>query len=179
MPRPRTKKTQEKALTALTREITRECPDISDVGAILGALSGDVKALESLKKECGSVEEFVKEAGTLANVALVAAATKAALGYVAEERTQEYKKMPVGYDTNSQPIMEDIETGEKIKQIHVKPSETMLKFLLSNRLPEYFSDTKKVEINKKSIEIKADTEAEIKRFAGKLLDAVAVDAEFE
>ena len=39
-------------------------------------------------------------------------------------------------------------------------------------MPEYFQDIQKVEINKKSIEIKAITESEIKSFAGRLMEAI-------
>lgn len=179
MSRPRKEETDEKALVQLTRDVTAQSPDISTLGMIIGTLSSDVKALEKLKKEAGSVEEFLALAGDLANVALVAAATKAAIGYDRDEVQVETKRFVDGYNTDGTVRIKDVPVGEKRTNRHVKPSETLLKFLLTNRLPQYFSDTKKVEINKKVIEIREDAEAEIKAFAGKLLDAVAIDAKFE
>jgi hypothetical protein len=82
----------------------------------------------------------------------------------------------VGFDGAKNPIYQEIPESVKTKKKHAKKNDALLKFLLLNRLPEYFSDTKRVEINKKSIEIKGNTEKEIREFAGKL--ANFIDAEF-
>ena len=181
MPRPTKEKSEEKALMQITKDVVSESPDIASLGLIIGCLGSDVKALQKLKKEAGSVEEFLSLAGELANVSLVASATKAAIGYDVDEVQTEYanKVNPVyAYGTKDQVLVKEVETGRKVTRKHIRPSEALLKFLLSNRLPQYFSDTRKVEINKTVKEIKADTEEEIKAFAGKLLEAVTVDAEW-
>lgn len=104
------------------------------------------------------------------------------MGYDYEEVDVSIKKV-TKYNTDGTTSIVDIPVGEKRKKKHSKRNDQLLKFLLSNRLPEYFSDTKKIEINKKSIEIKADTEEQIKSFAGKLIDSLKedhiIEAEFE
>jgi len=176
--RPRKKETDEKALARITHEVVEASPDVASMGVILGCLDGDVKALELLRKECESIDEFLSLAGQIAHVKLISAATKSACGYEFDEKTIEYKKIPVGYDTNNKPQFEYIDCGEKTVRKHYRASDSLMKFLLSNRVPQYFSDTRRVEINKRVIEIKEDTEKEIKVFAGKLLEAITVDAEF-
>lgn len=170
--------TDEKALVKFTKEVAEQSPDVASLGVIIGSMSSDVKALEKLKKEAGSVEEFLALAGDLANVALVAAATKSALGHEFVEITEETRRFVDGYNTDGSVRIKDVPVGQKRKKKFITPSETLLKFLLSNRLPQYFSDTKKVEINKRVMEIKGDAEQEIKNFAGKLLEAVTLDAKF-
>jgi len=154
-------------------------PDVASLGVIMGCLDSDVKALEKLKKECTTVDEFLELAGGLANAKLIAAAAKAALGGTFDEVTETMKKVPCGYDTRNEMQFKFVGGDKKVTTKKVNPSETLLKFLLATRMPEFFSETKKVEINKKVIEIKQNTEDEIKSFAGKLLDAIEVEAEFE
>lgn len=182
MPRPTKEKSQEKALVRLTQEITSKSPDVATIGTILGCLGTDIKALQQLKKEAGSVEDFLSAAGELANVALVAAAAKAACGYEVEEVKTKYENRinpNYTYGTQDQVMVKEVETGREVTIKHIRPSEALLKFMLSNRIPNYFSDTRKIEVNKTVKEIKADAEEEIKAFAGKLLEAVTVDAQWE
>jgi len=141
-----------------------------------------VKWLQDLKKECTGIDEFMELASQRANVALVAAAVEAAVGYDYEEIKQEYMKVHKGYDDNNEPIIVEIPGKRTTNKKHTKKDGSMLKFLLINRLPDYFSDTKKFEINKKTVELKGVTEEEIKGFAGKLLTVIkerkVVDSEF-
>ena len=130
------------------------------------------KWLKELKKECSTVDEFIELAKQRADIALVAATVEAAIGYDYEEEDTEYTKRFRGYATNGQPLIEDVPTKRKVKKRHAKKNDALLKFILKNRLPEYFTDTQRVEINKKTIEIKEVTEKEIKGFAGKLLNAI-------
>jgi len=67
--------------------------------------------------------------------------------------------------------IEYIEKSRKTKQKHVRPDTSLLFKLLCNRLPEYFSDTRKFEIDKRSVNAKVDMNKEISEFAGKLMDA--------
>ena len=103
------------------------------------------------------------------------AAIKAAIGYDYEETEERISKVPKR-GTDDKVIITDVITGITKRKKHAKKSDALLKFLLMNRLPKYFSDTKRVEINKKVIEIKGNTEAEIRTFAGRLLEAI--DSEF-
>ncbi len=179
MPRPLKKDTEEKHLTRLITEIIKDNPDLSDIGTIIGCLGeGSVKELEELKKNSASIDEFLAVARQRADVALVVAAIKAALGYDYEEIEERVSKVPKR-GTNNQIIITDVVTGVTRRKKHAKKSDALLKFLLMNRLPQYFSDVRKVEINKKVIEIKGNTEQEIKEFAGRLLDVIApVETEF-
>jgi hypothetical protein len=162
--RPRKKETEQKQLAIIVQDLVKSNPDVSDVGMIIALLKDDVKSLEKLKKECTDIDEFLQIASRMANVALVTSETE-----------QIIHKFPK-YDENGTPFSLEVEGDKKVKKRHAKKDGQLLKFILSNRLPEYFNDTKKVEINKKTIEIKADTEAEIRGFAGRLLDVI--DAEF-
>jgi len=179
MSRPRRKDTEEKHLTRLVTDLIKENPNLSDIGTIIGCLGdGSVKDLEELKKNCTSIDEFLEAARQRADVALVVAAIKAAIGYDYEEIEQRISKVPKR-GANDKIIITDVITGITKRKKHAKKSDALLKFLLMNRLPEYFSDTKKVEINKKVIEIKGNTEQEIKEFAGRLLDVIIpVETEF-
>ena len=143
--------------------------DISDVGTIIACLKGDVKSLKELKDGCSSIDEFLELASKKANIALVTAAIEAAIGYDYVETEQLIRKVP-HYDEHGKVEIREVPADLKIKTKHAKKNDQLLKFILSNRLPEYFNDTKRVEINKKTIEIKANTEQEIRSFAGRLLD---------
>jgi aminopeptidase-like protein len=55
---------------------------LSDIGTIVGCIGdGSVKELEELKKSCKSIDEFLEVARQRADIALVVAAIKAAIGY--------------------------------------------------------------------------------------------------
>lgn len=179
MSRPRKKETEEKHLTRLVTDIIKENPDLSDIGTIIGCLGkGSIKELEELKKNCSSIDEFLDIARKRADVALVVAAIKAAVGYDYEEIEERISKVPKR-GTDDKIIITDVLTGVTKRKKHAKKSDALLKFLLMNRLPQYFSDVKKVEINKKVIEIKGNIEQEIKEFAGRLLDVIVpVETEF-
>ncbi len=102
------------------------------------------------------------------------AAVKAAIGYDYEEIEEKISRVPRN-GTDGQILITEVVTGVIKRKKHAKKSDALLKFLLLNRLPEYFSDTKKVEISKKVIEIKSNSADEIRLFAGKLLDIIEVD----
>ena len=168
--RPRKKVSEDKQLAVIIKDLVKADIDISDVGTIIACLKGDVKSLKELKNECSSIDEFLELASKKANIALVTAAIEAAIGYDYIETEQLIRKT-IHYDEHGKMEIREIPADLKIKTKHAKKNDQLLKFILSNRLPEYFSDTRKVEINKKTIEIKANTEEEIRGFAGRLLDA--------
>jgi len=173
--RPTKNKQNQKALAKLTTDILRADTSLSDVGAVMACLESVADIVE-LKDKCKDIDEFMELAAKRADVALIVAAMKAAMGYDYIEEETLYRKVPK-YDSNGCLVMEEIPADVKKRKKHSKPSEALLKFVLINRLPEYFSDSKKVEINKRTIEIRRNTEAEIKQFAGKLMEII--DTEFE
>ena len=169
----RPKKNINKELAIVVKDLIEADSTIADIGTMVGCLGEDsTKWLKELKDECTTVDEFVELARQRADIALVAAAVEAAIGYDYSEYDIEYLKIPRGYDDKGKPIFEEVEGKRKKKIKHAKKNDALLKFILKNRLPEYFTDTQKVEINKKTIEIKEVTEKEIKGFAGKLLKAI-------
>ena len=149
--------------------------NIADVGTIIGALGeGSLKWLQDLKKECATVDEFIDIARQRADIALIAAAVKSALGFEYEESYQNYLKVPDGYNDDGSPRMRDVPGNRQVKIKWSLPNEALLRFILKCRLPEYFQDTQRIEINKKTIEIKEIAQKEIESFAGRLLEAIDV-----
>jgi len=102
------------------------------------------------------------------------AAVKTALGYEYQEIDQNFLRVPAGYDDAGKPLMREVPSNKKVKTKRALPNEALLRFILKCRLPEYFQDTQRIEINKKTIEIKEIAQKEIESFAGKLLEAIDV-----
>lgn len=171
MPRP--KKDLGAAFAIVAKDILENNQNIADVGVILGALGEDsLKWLKDLKAECSSVDEFIDIARQRADISLIVAAVKCALGYSYEEIDQNYIRVPGGYDDAGIPKMREVPSSKKVKTKRALPNESLLRFILKCRLPEYFSDVQRVEINKKVIEIKGNAEKEIREFGRKLLEAI-------
>ena len=86
-----------------------------------------------------------------------------------------------------------INKSRKTKRRFIQPNTQLLFKLMCCRMPEFFSDTRKVEIDKRTLELKGDVSAEIKGFAGALykamtgtdipnskkIDSVEVETKFE
>ena len=173
MARPR--KNEGDALLLVVKDLIAGNHSVSDIGTIIGVLgSTSTKWLEDLKKECNSVDEFLDAARQRADIELVSAAVRAAIGYTYEESYQNYLKVPDGYDKSGIPKMRDVPGNRQIKYKKALPNEALLRFILKCRLPEYFHDVQRVEINKKTIEIKEIAQKEIESFAGRLLDTIDV-----
>lgn len=171
MPRP--KKSLEAAMTLVAKDLLENNQSVADIGVIVGALGEDsLKWLKDLKTECASVDEFIELATKRADIALIVAAVKCALGYEYEEIDQNFLRVPAGYDGDGKPLMREVPSNKKVKTKRALPNEALLRFILKCRLPEYFSDIQRVEINKKVIEIKGNAEKEIREFGRKLLDSI-------
>ena len=171
MARPR--KDLEKAFSLVAKDLIANGRDISDVGVILGALGEDsLKWLKDLKAECTTVDEFIEIARQRADIALIVAAVKTALGYEYQEITQNYLKVPGQRDERGNPVMRDVPGNKQVKTKRALPNESLLRFILKCRLPEYFQDTQRIEINKKTIEIKEVAQKEIEEFGRKLLESI-------
>lgn len=169
----RPKKDVYKEIGLAVKDLVAEGGEIADVGLIMGVLGNNaVKWLKDLKSECSTIDEFIEVAKKRSEIALICAMIKNGMGYEYEEIVQEYLKVPAGYDENGKPKMREVPGNRKTKNVHIKGSDSLLKFLAKNYLPEFFQDTQKIEINKKSIEVKEITGDEIRRFAGRLLESV-------
>jgi len=165
-------------LAHITNAIVREGGTVPDIGVILGCESseGSSEWVDRLKAEGLTLAEFLEVAKQRADIELVRIATKTALGYEYEEEKQE--SIPE-VDKTGQPTGRQT-PGKKTVTKKRERDTTLLKFLLTSRMPEYFMDRKEIKIDKRVVEIKADAEAEIRGFAHGLLKAFGepVEAEF-
>ncbi len=169
MPRP--KKSLEAAMTLVAKDLLENNQSVADIGVIVGALGEDsLKWLKDLKTECSTVDEFIEIATKRADIALIVAAVKCALGYEYEESYQNYLRVPDGYNDDGSPRMRDMPGNRQVKKRMALPNETLLRFILKCRLPEYFQDVQRVEINKKTIEIKELAGRQIEEFGRKFLE---------
>lgn len=169
MPRP--KKDLGAAFALVAKDLLENNQNIADVGVILGALGEDsLKWLKDLKAECANVDEFIELATKRADIALIVAAVKCALGYEYEEIDQNFLRVPAGYDGDGKPLMREVPSNKKVKTKRALPNEALLRFILKCRLPEYFQDVQRVEINKKTIEIKELAGRQIEEFGRKFLE---------
>ena len=140
---------------------------------VLGALGEDsLNWLKDLKAECTTVDEFIEIARQRADIALIVQAVKCALGYEYKEEDKTYRNILNHRDETGAPVMKEVVEGRKVKTKRALPNEALLRFLLKCRLPEYFIDVQKVEINTKVIEIKGNAEKEIREFGRKLLESI-------
>ena len=171
MPRP--KKDVDRALSLVVKDLIEGNQNISDIGTIVGTLGEDsTKWLKDLKAECSTIDEFIEIARQRADIALIVAAVKCALGYEYQEEDRTYRKILNHRDETGAPVMKEVVDGRKVKIKRALPNEALLRFILKCRLPEYFQDTQRIEINKKTIEIKEVAQKEIEEFGRKLLESI-------
>lgn len=171
MPRP--KKSLEAAMTLVAKDLLENNQSVADIGVIVGALGEDsLKWLKDLKSECSNVDEFIELATKRADIALIVAAVKCALGYDYQEEDKTYRNILNNRDETGAPVMREVVDGRKVKTKRALPNEALLRFILKCRLPEYFTDVQRVEINKKTIEIKEIAGKEIEAFGRKLLASI-------
>ena len=157
----------------VAKDLLENNQSVADIGAIVGALGEDsLKWLKDLKAECSSIDEFIEIARQRADIALIVAAVKCALGYEYQEEDKTYRNILNHRDETGAPVMKEIVDGRKVKTKRALPNEALLRFILKCRLPEYFQDVQRVEINKKVIEIKELAGKEIKEFGRKLLESI-------
>ena len=169
MPRP--KKSIEAAMILVAKDLLDNNQSVADIGTIVGVLGEDsLKWLKDLKAECSSIDEFIEIAKQRADIALIVAAVKTALGYEYEESYQNYLRVPDGYDEKGTPKMRDMPGNRQVKKRMALPNEALLRFILKCRLPEYFQEVQRVEINKKTIEIKEIAGKQIEEFGRKFLE---------
>jgi hypothetical protein len=167
----RPKKSLEAAMTLVAKDLLENNQSVADIGTIVGALGEDsLKWLKDLKTECATVDEFLEIATKRADIALIVAAVKCALGYEYQEEDKTYRNILNHRDDTGAPVMKEIVEGRKVKTKRALPNEALLRFILKCRLPEYFQDTQRIEINKKTIEIKELAGKEIEAIGRKFLE---------
>lgn len=155
-------------LLPVIQNLTAEGRSLADIGMLLGyAGKSPAMWMRFLKNKHPEVADAIKAGAQMADTKLIVTAFDAATGYDVEEVDIEYIAKPV-IDGKGLDKIEYIERGRKTKQKHIRPDTSLLFKLLCNRLPEYFSDTRKVEIDKKSIHAEVNMNEEIPRMAGKL-----------
>ena len=160
-------------MALIAKDLLKSNQSVADIGIIVGCLGTDsLKWLEELKAQCTDIDEFIEVAKQRADISLIAAATREAMGYEYKETIQEYIKVPAGYEPDGSPKMKDMPGKKKVSKKIARPNDTLLRFILRCRLPEYFSDVQKVEINKKVIEIKDITRREIEDCGRRLIEAL-------
>ena len=169
MPRP--KKDIGAAFALVAKDLLENNQSVADIGAIVGALGEDsLKWLKDLKAECSTIDEFIEIARQRADIALIVAAVKCALGYEYQEEDRTYRNILNNRDETGAPVMKEVVDGRKVKIKRALPNEALLRFILKCRLPEYFQDVQRVEINKKTIEIKELAGKEIEAIGRKFLE---------
>lgn len=156
-------------LLPVIQNLMAEGRSLADIGLMIGYAGQSPKSWMSwLKNTHPEVSDALDAGRKMADTKLVVTAFDVATGYDVEEVDIEYINNPV---IDSGGVRNKyIEKSRKTKTKHIKPDPTLLFKLMCNRLPEYFNDTKQVEINKRSLDIKANVTAEIEGFAGKLID---------
>lgn len=176
----RTRRVKEKTnLVHITKAIVREGGTVADVGIILGcAECGGEKWLAELKAKGLSITEFMDAAKNWADIDLIRVAVKAATGYGYEEESDE---STAEYDELGQLTGNYLPGKKTIKKRHQSADTTLLKFLLSSRMPEYFMDRKEIKIDKRVVEIHEDAKAEIRGWCSGLIKSLGgdvIEAEF-
>lgn len=159
-------------LLPVIQNLTAAGHNLSDIGMLLGYAGKNPAAWMSfLKNKHPEVANAVEAGARMADTKLIVTAFDAATGYDVEEIDIEYVNVPT-IDGKGLDKIKYIERSRKVKQKHIRPDTSLLFKLLCNRLPEYFSDTRKFEVKKQSINASVDMNKEIKTFAGNLMDAV-------
>lgn len=176
----RTRRVKEATnLAHITKAIVREGGTVADVGIILGcAEHGGEEWLAELKARGLSVAEFMEIAKTRSDIDLIRVAVKAASGYSWVDIEEDLEP---AVDAGGKETGEFVVVKKRKKPKHQSADTTLLKFLLSSRLPEYFMERREIKIDKRVVEIKADAEAEIRSFASGLLKSLGeevIEAEF-
>jgi len=159
-------------LLPVIQNLAAEQRSLADIGMLLGyAGKNPEKWIRYLKSKYPEVADALTAGARMADVKLIVTAFDAATGYDVEEEIIDYKNLPERKVDGQTIPATTVELGKKVKIKHILPDTTLLFKLLCNRLPEYFSDTKKVEIDKRSVDMEIDMNKEIASFAGKLMEA--------
>ncbi len=157
-------------LLPVIQNLVAEGRSLADIGMMLGYAGKSPKSwMNYLKKNHPDVEDALEAGRKMADTKLVVTAFDVATGYDVEEVHVEMINNP-RLNGTGEVQNHYVEKGRKTITKHIKPDAGLLFRMLCNRLPEHFSDTKTIDINKRSLDIHATVTAEIQEFAGKLID---------
>ena len=158
------------SLLPVIESLASEGRSLADIGMMLGYAGKSPKQwMNYLKKNHPDVEDALEAGRKMADTKLVVTAFDVATGYDVEEVQVEMINNP--RISSGEVQNHFVEKSRKTTTKHIKPDSGLLFRMLCNRLPEYFSDTKTIDINKRSLDVHATVTAEIEDFAGKLIDA--------
>jgi len=156
--------------------------DLADVGMLLGfAGKHPERWLKQLSEKIPDLQKAIELGTQAANIQLIKTAFQEATGYWIEEEeiyAEIEKIFPVPNVNNGGPLATGIkpyyryrDKSRKTKKKFIQPNTQLLFKLLCCRLPQYFSDTRNIQIDKRSLELKGNVEEEIRNFAGALMEA--------
>jgi len=154
------------ALLPVIKNLTALNFNQADIGLLLGYAGKDAASwFKRFRKKFPDVESAWQAGKDLADVELVTSATRLAFGYDFQE-----KETSEEYDQYGKMVKKIERVKDKTK--HADPQ--MLKFLLINRLPEFFQEKKNVNFSNSKY-VKGNIKEEIAVFAGKLLKSTETD----
>jgi len=157
-------------LLPVIQNLTAEGRSLADIGMLLGyAGKSPAMWMRFLKNKHPEVADAIEAGARMADAKLIVTAFDAATGYDVEELDIEYITAPT-IDGKGLDKVKYVEKNRKTKRKHIRPDTSLLFKLLCNRLPEYFSDIRKFEIDKRSVNASVDMNKEIAEFAGKLME---------
>jgi hypothetical protein len=167
--------TNLQAICPVITNLSREGRTLSDIGMIIGYTGKDAKEwMKRLKRKYPDIEKAWEAGRDLADTQLVIKAYQRAVGYEYIETEEEWKET----DKLGNKLPNPICTSKTVKKKNRAPDVSMLKFLLINRLPEYFQDIKQVSIRRAKPTDSID-KGTLKNFAERLLTANIIDVEVE
>ena len=168
---------EKRNLAQITKAIIREGGSVPDVAAILACkeLEDGGKWIDGLIDELRQKKitkaKFWEIVSNRASVDLIKQAWKVGFGY---DYTEEVEDLEPKLDcVNGNPIPWKFKLlGKKAHKKKQSGDAGMLKFLLQTRMPDYFRDTKHLEINSRTVgKIKLEAKEEIKGFLQGLVDS--------
>jgi len=159
-------------LLPVVQNLTAQGYTLADVGILLGFAGKDPEGwLKRLEAKFPTLAEAIQAGKSMGDIELVKTAFEQALGHWVDGGEEiRYKAIQ---DPQNPTKVKWIQSAKKKLPAKFIPGNGKLLFqLLCSRLPEYFSDTRRVEIDKKVLELKGNVKDEILGFAGALAAAV-------
>ena len=143
---------------------------LADIGMFLGFAGKDPEGwIRRLQEKYPDIKEALQVGKSAADMELIRTAFNEAVGYWIEEEEVTQQKIQNPTDPTKTKW---VDKWKKNKKRFVAPNAVLLFKLLCSRLPEYFSDIRKIEVDKKIMELKGNIDDEILEFAGALGEAV-------
>lgn len=143
---------------------------LADIGMFLGFTGSDTEGwMRRLQEKFPATKDALQAGKDAADMELIRTAFQEATGYWIEEEELTKQKIQSPIDPTK---TQWIDKWKKTKKRFIPPNAVLLFKLLCSRLPEYFSDIRKIEVDKRTLELKGSIDDEILDFAGALGEAV-------